>query len=162
MPLALIRHELYLSWARHYGNGSRFYVADFRDTFFQRDPFAGLPPPAHPLELWLYAEHFPFKQFKRCPFNAGWVRNCWGKALFDGLKEQAALCSGSYLGTRAAVVHFETTLLTEVVSCVRDRAMARWWCGARGSSPLRTVRCVLTAARARAEVEDAVREDRRR
>ena len=114
IPLALIRHELYLSWARHYANSSRFFVADFRDTVFQRDPFAGLPPPAHALELWLYAEHFPFKQFKRCPFNAGWVRNCWGKEKFAPLRDRAALCSGSYLGTRDGVAHFEATLLGEV------------------------------------------------
>ena len=70
--------------------------------------------PAHALELWLYAEHFPFKQFKRCPFNAGWVRNCWGKEKFAPLRDRAALCSGSYLGTRDGVAHFEATLLEGV------------------------------------------------
>ena len=40
LPLAIIRHALYLAIASLYGESSNFYVADYRDTFFQADPFA--------------------------------------------------------------------------------------------------------------------------
>ena len=42
LPLAIIRHELYLSWAWKYNKQSRLLILDFRDTFFQRDPFESL------------------------------------------------------------------------------------------------------------------------
>ena len=35
LPLAIIRHVLYRSWVEHYDDSSLFYVADYRDTFFQ-------------------------------------------------------------------------------------------------------------------------------
>ena len=40
LPLAIIRHALYLAIAKTYSPRSMFYVADYRDTFFQADPFA--------------------------------------------------------------------------------------------------------------------------
>ena len=42
LPLAIVRHELYLSWAWQYNTEARLLILDFRDTFFQRDPFESL------------------------------------------------------------------------------------------------------------------------
>ena len=57
LPLAIIRHQLYLFFAQHYQQTSRFFVADYRDTFFQAEPFQGISSS----QLHFYAEHYPFK-----------------------------------------------------------------------------------------------------
>ena len=118
LPLAIIRHALYLAIAKTYSPRSMFYVADYRDTFFQADPFARVVERRgrrlEGLELLVVAEHWPFKQIGNCPFNGGWVRNCWGRAEWDRLRNQSVLCSGSYMGAQRAIVNFETRLLNEV------------------------------------------------
>lgn len=114
LPLAIIRHALYLAVATLYSPQSNFYIADYRDTFFQSDPFAALDRPLRGLELLLVAEHWPFKQMGNCPFNGGWIRNCWGRNTLDAVKDQVVLCSGSYLGAQPAIVNFERRLLAEV------------------------------------------------
>ena len=118
LPLAIMRHALYLSIASLYSSTSNFYVADYRDTFFQADPFARVVERRgrrlRGLELLLVAEHWPFKRIGNCPFNGGWVRSCWGRGAFDVIKEQAVLCSGSYMGAQPAIINFERTLLGEM------------------------------------------------
>ncbi len=77
LPLAIIRHALYLAIAKTYSPRSMFYVADYRDTFFQADPFARVVERRgrrlEGLELLVVAEQWPFKQIGNCPFNGGWV-----------------------------------------------------------------------------------------
>lgn len=116
LPLAIIRHSLYLSIASLYSEESNFYVADYRDTFFQRDPFAAVGRTLRGLDLILVAEHWPFKQIGNCPFNGGWVRNCWGKDAFESIRSQVVLCSGSYMGAKPAIVNLERLIMDEVHS----------------------------------------------
>ena len=128
LPLAIIRHELYLSWASLYSRESRLLILDFRDTFFQRDPFESLPlgrqkewlnPKTgqlekYPFEQMLVLEHWPYKRMSNCPFNAWWVRGCWGMEEFKPMRNHPILCSGSYFGTRDGMIDMETELLDEV------------------------------------------------
>ena len=120
LPLAIIRHELYLSWAWQYDKSSRLLILDFRDTFFQRDPFESLTlgHPGEPFQQLLVLEHWPYKRMSNCPWNSGWVRSCWGSA-FTPMKNHPVLCSGSYFATRDGMIDMETELLNEVrlVSC---------------------------------------------
>lgn len=113
LPLAIIRHACYLAIASMYSEQSQFYVADYRDTFFQRNPFEDTQLTG--LQLMAVAEHWPFKQIGNCPFNGGWVRNCWGKNVMDAIGSKVVLCSGSYMGAQPAIVNFEKTLLAEVL-----------------------------------------------
>ena len=156
---AIIRHALYLAIAKTYSPRSMFYVADYRDTFFQADPFVRVverrgrrsrawsssSSRALLVTVWKsqgferrsfftstsidarerhrrgvismkpkLIRRRPFKKIGNCPFNGGWVRNCWGRAEWDRLRNQSVLCSGSYMGAQPAIVNFETRLLNEV------------------------------------------------
>ncbi|KAJ1448108.1 hypothetical protein M885DRAFT_540308 [Pelagophyceae sp. CCMP2097] len=116
LPLAIIRHALYHAIASMYPPSAQFYVADYRDTFFQRNPFEAYSeihgkPRLKGLDLVVVAEHWPFKQIGNCPFNGGWVRGCWGADVHQRLQHQNVLCSGSYMGAQPAIVNFEETLL---------------------------------------------------
>ena len=126
LPLAIIRHELYLSWAHLYSKESRLLILDFRDTFFQRDPFESLPlgrmranpitgkNERYPFEQLMVLEHWPYKRMSNCPFNSWWVRGCWGAEKFKPMKTHPVLCSGSYFATRDGMIDIEAELLAEV------------------------------------------------
>jgi len=63
LPMAIIRHYLYLSWVQHYGPSSLISVLDFRDTVFQSDPFLFLEKELEEgatTDLWLSGEHMPY------------------------------------------------------------------------------------------------------
>ena len=103
LPIAIIRHELYLSWAWQYSESSRLLILDFRDTFFQRDPFESLAlgRPEEPyFQQLVVLEHWPYKRMNNCPHNSGWVRGCWGNDAYYPLRNHPILCSGSYFATR--------------------------------------------------------------
>ena len=58
---ANIRYALYEYWLRHYSDTSYVLILDFRDTFFQLDPFAQFGPVetrSPKYDLRLYAENF--------------------------------------------------------------------------------------------------------
>mmetsp|Transcript_22114 Transcript_22114/g.28637 ORF Transcript_22114/g.28637 Transcript_22114/m.28637 type:complete len:279 (-) Transcript_22114:24-860(-) len=112
LPLAIMRHVFYLAIASQYSQNSKVMILDYRDTFFQADPFVTAGPLSN-YDLILVAEHYPFKQIGNCPFNGGWIRNCWGRETFHAMGKQVVLCSGSYLGARDGIINFEKTLLAE-------------------------------------------------
>jgi hypothetical protein len=117
LPMAIIRHYLYLSWLQHYSETSLISVLDFRDTVFQTDPFVFLEEQiksGSPTELWLSGEHMPYKRIRNCVFNTGWIRDCYGRAESDKWGPYTVICSGSIFGTKRGMEVFETRLLQEV------------------------------------------------
>jgi len=117
LPMAIIRHYLYLNWLQHYGPDSLVSVLDFRDTVFQSDPFKGLEQElasGSNTDLWLSGEHMPYKRIKNCIFNSGWIRDCYGKPEAQKYGGDPVICSGSIFGTRAGMQAFEERLLAEV------------------------------------------------
>eukprot|EP00615_Pteridomonas_danica_P004646 CAMPEP_0114329166 /NCGR_PEP_ID=MMETSP0101-20121206/895_1 /TAXON_ID=38822 ORGANISM="Pteridomonas danica, Strain PT" /NCGR_SAMPLE_ID=MMETSP0101 /ASSEMBLY_ACC=CAM_ASM_000211 /LENGTH=473 /DNA_ID=CAMNT_0001458737 /DNA_START=175 /DNA_END=1593 /DNA_ORIENTATION=- len=117
LPLAIIRHELYLSWAWLYDKSSRLLILDFRDTFFQRDPFESLTlgTPSEPyFQQLLVLEHWPYKRMSNCPWNSGWVKGCFGAKNFKPMSNHPILCSGSYFATRDGMIDMEAEILNEV------------------------------------------------
>jgi len=116
LPLAVIRHELYLAWAWKYNERSRLLILDFRDTFFQRDPFESLSLGRQEpyFQQLVVLEHWPYKRMSNCPFNKGWVQGCWGRDKFSPMSNHPILCSGSYFATRNGMIDLEAELLSEV------------------------------------------------
>mmetsp|Transcript_12426 Transcript_12426/g.35939 ORF Transcript_12426/g.35939 Transcript_12426/m.35939 type:complete len:468 (-) Transcript_12426:186-1589(-) len=117
LPMAIIRHYLYLSWLQHYSHSSLIMVLDFRDTVFQLNPFPMLEAQlaaGSPTELWLSGEHMPYKRIRNCVFNSGWIRDCYGRARLQEVAQEPVVCSGSITGTREGLEKFERRLLKEV------------------------------------------------
>lgn len=95
---------------------------------FQGHPFAELyqgssRSTSHLQDLYLFAEHYPFKTIGKCVYNGGWIKDCMGVAERNRVFNQSVICSGSILGTRAGVERFEQRLLSEVDSLQCHR---RW------------------------------------
>lgn len=111
---ANIRYALYEYWLNYYRPESYILILDFRDTFFQMNPFASFGPleqrkPKY--ELHMFAENYKVKNIKKCVYNSMWVSRCFGKPALEQLKDQAVLCSGSTLGSFMGIDHYVKTML---------------------------------------------------
>lgn len=119
---ANIRYALYEYWLRQYKTTSYILILDFRDTFFQANPFGHLPP-AHTrlpkYELNLFAENFLVKNIGKCVYNSLWVGRCFGKDALKQVKDFPVLCSGSTMGTYSAVHYYVRAMLSsmDTVKC---------------------------------------------
>eukprot|EP01038_Epipyxis_sp_PR26KG_P005021 gene5021-7009_t len=119
---ANIRYALYEYWLRQYNDKSYILILDFRDTFFQGDPFSSFGQfnsrkPKY--ELHLFAENYKVKNIGICVYNSMWVGRCFGKPALDKLSHEAVICSGSTLGSYAAIFYYVRTMLhsMDTVKC---------------------------------------------
>lgn len=120
---ANIRYALYEYWLRQYSDNSYILILDFRDTFFQGNPFqqfGNFPQRTTPkYELHMYAENYKVKNIGICVFNSNWIKTCFGKPALEALRKEAVICSGSTLGSYPAVKHYVRTMLhsMDTVKC---------------------------------------------
>ncbi len=115
---------MYEYWLRFYGDKSYILILDFRDTFFQANPFGHLPnPPATrphaKYELSLFQENYKVKNIGKCVFNSLWIGRCFGKEALQKLKAFPVICSGSTIGSFSAIHHYVRTMLQsmDTVQC---------------------------------------------
>lgn len=116
---ANIRYALYEYWLRHYTPQSYILILDFRDTFFQADPFASFGPVASrtpKYELQLFAENHKVKNIGKCVYNSLWIGRCFGKPALKALSHHPVLCSGSTLGTFQSIRFYVRTMLSSMDS----------------------------------------------
>lgn len=109
----MIRYHLYRWWAMKYEEEATLLISDFRDVFFQSNPFEYrkgdiygryVHAPVH--DLIVYQEAHPLKSIKRCVFNAGWVRNCYGADALKSIGHHPVSCSGVSMGTRNGILAY--------------------------------------------------------
>jgi hypothetical protein len=97
-----LRYELYHYWLQYYHSNSMILVIDFRDVFFQSNPFASWGVYSArtklPYELQLFAEN-PIFNIGNCSFNGNWISTCFGKDALKALNSSPIICSGSTLGS---------------------------------------------------------------
>jgi len=111
---ANIRYALYEYWLTFYSAQSYILILDFRDTFFQRDPFAELGPvKRRPVihDLRLFAENWKVKTIGKCVYNSMWLGRCFGQEQLEPIKDNAVICSGSTLGSKPGIHHYIRTML---------------------------------------------------
>lgn len=116
---ANIRYALYEYWLRHYTETSYILILDFRDTFFQDNPFkpfGEIATRTPKYELQMFAENYKVKSIGKCVFNSLWVGRCFGKPALEALKKEAVICSGSTLGSYLAIHHYIRTMLKSMDS----------------------------------------------
>jgi hypothetical protein len=120
---ANIRYALYEYWLRQYHENSYILILDFRDTFFQANPFQSFglynqrPEPKYVLQT--FAENYDVKNIGICVFNSNWIKTCFGKEALQTLKKEAVICSGSTLGSYPGIHHYVRTMLSsmDTVKC---------------------------------------------
>ena len=85
--LAISRYEMYRTWLSYYEPTSWGIVFDFRDTFFQRDPFTLVDRSAKAPNLHLFAENRKSKRSGQLHLQQ-WLVEMLGQG--DSLKKFAA------------------------------------------------------------------------
>lgn len=115
-PIALIRYNVYLALAEMYYPNAWILLSDYRDVFFQDDPFKFVPAsvPAGEKPLWVFEEDKRSQTMGSCPFNRGWVTSCWGKHAVDQFEKDPIRCSGDSMGTQEAIVIYNQVMIKEM------------------------------------------------
>ena len=103
------RFELYRQWLRDL-DFRYALMLDFRDVFFQRDPFADVDGFMQDCDLYLMSE-FQLLTIRNHPngMNHAWVAAPFGAAAADAIANEVILNSGAVLGRRNAVMTFLDT-----------------------------------------------------
>lgn len=102
LPMNALRFFLYLDFLRAAARPfARILLTDVRDVVFQADPF-GFPWPDG---LSAALEHGG-RSVGECPYTARWVRLHLGEATLADLRHRPVSCSGTTLGSHAAVLGY--------------------------------------------------------
>ena len=106
LPAPILRYYIYQYWASIYNTDANILISDFRDVFFQKNPFS------YKNELWLTSrasiavalEVYPNKIIKNCNFNRPWVAKCFGSRAAGFIDRFTVSCSGVTIGTRDSIL----------------------------------------------------------
>ena len=113
--VATLRYEWYWIWLQHYYNNSWILILDARDSYFQMNPFDNLPRQSDPHStkghLWFFGENANATRLGKSTKNRNWLRQGYGEAVLDALREKPTICSGSTMGE---VVAMEQYLRAEI------------------------------------------------
>ena len=105
VPASVFRYYFYEKWASIYTEKSLIMLSDFRDVFFQADPFVyhndeWLPE----YQLSVFQEFHPNMIINRCHFNTKTMLECYGEDALRTLGNRIIISSGGILGTRDGVL----------------------------------------------------------
>ncbi len=103
------RFELYRQWLRNLDFRYALMI-DFRDVFFQRDPFANADRFMEDCDLYLMSE-FQLLTLGNHPngMNYAWIAEPFGTPAADAIADQVILNSGAILARRGAALKFLDT-----------------------------------------------------
>jgi hypothetical protein len=118
VPATAFRYFFYEKWAGMYNASvSHILIADFRDVFFQGNPFTYRLSDWFPsYQLAVFQEFYPNMVINRCLFNRRVMEECFGEEALRNLGARVIISSGAMLGTRDAILlfsHHMTRLLQE-------------------------------------------------
>lgn len=112
-PVSLFRYYFYTYWSAFYPPDSVMMLADFRDTFFQSNPFnykkSEWYPPAS--DLVMFEEFFPLKTISRDMFVQGYLTDCYGTEVLPMMMANTIITTGMALGSRDGIVTYVSMLL---------------------------------------------------
>ncbi len=113
------RYELYQAWLAEHPEVDGVLMSDVRDVIFQDDPFA--QPLIAPLMLPL---EDPLLTLGSETNNAEWLRALYGRERWAELSDAPIACSGTVLGTRAAVLGYLAAMRVELTAHATDGRLA--------------------------------------
>lgn len=115
--VATLRYEWYWIWVQHYHNNAWIMVIDARDTFFQSNPFAGLPRQLDPQvprgRLYFFGENSNATRLGKSAKNTNWLKYAYGVHVLDSLRDKPTICSGGTMGEAVAMEQYLRALINE-------------------------------------------------
>lgn len=110
--VATLRYEWYWIWTLQYNPNSWIMLVDMRDTFFQTNPFEGLPRNQNGL-LYFFGENAEATRLGKSTKNMNWLRRSYGEATLNALRQKPTICSGSTMGEQVAIETYLRALVNE-------------------------------------------------
>lgn len=102
------RYDIYKAVLEdNFSDADQILICDVRDVMFQDDPFKG----STGVELEFFEEPC---LFKNCTANWPWVGGIYGKEGMAMVENRSVICSGTTMGTRAGIVSYIDTMITEI------------------------------------------------
>ena len=119
--VATLRYEWYWIWSLMYNPHSWLMLIDARDSFFQTNPFIGLPRETDPNRpdglLYLFGENPEATRLGISKKNKQWISNAYGAAAIEALKDKPTICSGSTMGEQIAIETYLRAMVNEHDEC---------------------------------------------
>lgn len=106
--------DRYIAYRRVCSDYDACLATDFRDAYFQADPF---PPAKLPKEYGadlVFALEHSRKTIGTCKINSDWIRSCWGDEVLAPMKDKPIICSGTIMGTPRGFEALEKAMLDEL------------------------------------------------
>lgn len=103
-------------WYKKWSNERAYRLVlaiDYRDTFFQSDPFKSIVVGNEWLRF--YEEVFP-PGIKDSFWTHKWIQQGWGTPAADKLGKHPTLCSGGIVGTPAGFAHLCDTMTSAIIT----------------------------------------------
>jgi hypothetical protein len=119
MPNAMLRFFMYNWWSAKYSPTSWILLSDFRDVFFQANPFQYRPYEWNSYQLVAFQETHPVKTIKRCKHNSNWVKLCYGRKGLQTIGSNTVSCSGTVMGIPSAITAYSILMVDQIRSKVR-------------------------------------------
>eukprot|EP01037_Dinobryon_pediforme_P021333 gene21333-22171_t len=117
VPASVFRFYFFEMWAAMYPDNSLLLITDFRDVFFQADPFSFKTEQWLPdYQLAVFQEFHPNMVIDRCRFNRVMMSECFGDESLRSLGHQIIVSSGATMGTKDAIL-----VWTRHMTLVRSR-----------------------------------------
>jgi hypothetical protein len=110
--VATLRYEWYWIWAQYYNPNVWIMLVDARDSFFQTDPFAGLPRNQDGL-LYFFGENAEATSLGKSTKNRNWILRSYGEQTLDALRNKPTICSGSTMGEQMAIETYLRAMVNE-------------------------------------------------
>ena len=116
------RADRYLVYAEVCAQYDLCLATDFRDVFFQSNPFDQALPAG-----WgendgyqlILAQEFASMQIRDCPYNRKWLESCWGSEWLQKVWNSGIICSGTIMGTSKGFSMLSELMLTELAKSQR-------------------------------------------
>lgn len=110
--VATLRYEWYWIWAMQYNPNSWIMLVDARDSFFQTNPFEGLPRNQNGL-LYFFGENAEATRLGKSRKNMNWLLRSYGEATLNALRAKPTICSGSTMGEQVAIETYLRAMVNE-------------------------------------------------
>ncbi|RYY82344.1 hypothetical protein EON63_13540 [archaeon] len=122
IPISIFRAFIYLNTLLTYADHTKIMLSDFRDVFFQSDPFQSkaLQYMKLPSQIVVFTESYPNRIISRCPLTSSRVLECYGKEIMQEMGGSVVSTSLNLFCMQPACLAYLFLLISQLDSQIRQ------------------------------------------
>jgi hypothetical protein len=116
IPLSMLRIYIYSNLLQLYPPSTIVFITDFRDVFFQTNPFLFKPASVltTPSQLLLFSEAYPNRIVSRCHVATAMIMNCYGRDMLNLLGAQVISTSMNAIGNKDTILVYVSIIYNSI------------------------------------------------